>query len=230
VLFDFGQTLVDSAGGFRAAEKDVQLKIFAALGLSDWDGFLATYRQIRTDCQTRCEFSRIAVWQQIYQHYEREPDGQVLKQWQKNYWQQVQDDTVAFPDTEEVLQSLARTYKLGLITNMEVPHTCENHRLSSFPCLEKFFKVSIVAGVSGVPPKPRREAFVRCLQSLAVAADEAVYVGDDWRVDICGAQNAGIQPIWIKHHSVDRNWPNVQTSVPVITSLIQLLDLESILR
>ena len=49
-------------------------------------------------------------------------------------------------------------------------------------------------------------------------------MGDDWRIDICGAGDAGLHPIWLKHHSVKRNWPDVQTSVPVITSLEQLLD------
>ena len=31
VIFDFGQTLVDSADGFRAAEREAQDRIFAAL-------------------------------------------------------------------------------------------------------------------------------------------------------------------------------------------------------
>jgi hypothetical protein len=35
-----------------------------------------------------------------------------------------------------------------------------------------------------------------------------------------------LYPVWLKHFSVRRNWPQVQTSVPVITSLKQLLDLD----
>ena len=53
-------------------------------------------------------------------------------------------------------------------------------------------------------------------------------MGDDYRIDICGARDAGLYPVWLKHYSVRRNWPQVQTSVPVITSLNQLLDLDYI--
>ena len=68
-----------------------------------------------------------------------------------------------------------------------------------------------------------------CLDALGVTPDEAIYVGDDWRVDICGASDAGMQPIWIRHSLSPRNYPDVQTSVPIITSLEPLLDLSSLL-
>jgi FMN phosphatase YigB (HAD superfamily) len=51
-------------------------------------------------------------------------------------------------------------------------------------------------------------------------------VGDDYRIDICGAREAGLHPVWIKHHLVKRNWPDVDTVVPVISSLDKLLGLE----
>ncbi len=40
IVFDFGQTLVDSSEGFRAAEKEAQEKAFRALGLTDRDEFI----------------------------------------------------------------------------------------------------------------------------------------------------------------------------------------------
>ena len=71
--------------------------------------------------------------------------------------------------------------------------------------------------------------FLMCLEELDVEPSEAVYVGDDFRIDICGAKDAGLQPIWMKHHSVHRNWPTVETSVPIVTSLKYLLDLNGVL-
>jgi FMN phosphatase YigB (HAD superfamily) len=65
---------------------------------------------------------------------------------------------------------------------------------------------------------------------MGVSADEAIYVGDDWRIDICGARDAGIKPIWLKHHLVNRTWPDVKETVPIFTSLNQLLDLESVIK
>lgn len=97
--------------------------------------------------------------------------------------------------------------------------------MSLFPELEEFFEVTIVAGEGGIPPKPNPEPFLFCLNSMSISPDKAIYVGDDWEIDVCGAADVGIQPVWIKHHSISRTWPKVETRVPVITSLDQLLDL-----
>ncbi len=70
--------------------------------------------------------------------------------------------------------------------------------------------------------------FLMCLEELDVEPSEAVYVGDDFRIDICGAKDAGLHPIWIKHHLVKRNWPDVETAVPIISSLDKLLELEKL--
>ena len=75
--------------------------------------------------------------------------------------------------------------------------------------------------------KPDPEPFRRCLAKLAVAPPEAVYVGDDYRIDICGAQAVGMHAVWIQHHSVNRTWPEVETKVPIITGLDQLVDIEN---
>jgi len=68
------------------------------------------------------------------------------------------------------------------------------HRISQFPELEKYFKAVIVAGEGGIPPKPDPKPFQLCLAELDIDPSEAVYVGDDLRIDICGAQDAGIRP------------------------------------
>jgi HAD superfamily hydrolase (TIGR01549 family) len=134
-----------------------------------------------------------------------------------------------FPDATEVLESLNARHKLALITNTQGQKTKGSHRISLFPELERFFQAIVVAGEDGILPKPDPEPFRRCLTKLKITAGQAVYVGDDYRIDICGARDSGLHPVWLKHHSVQRNWPAVQTTVPVITSLKQLLDLDEIL-
>ncbi len=127
-----------------------------------------------------------------------------------------------------MLESLSDRYEVALITNTQGQKSTGTHRISLFPGLEKFFPVIVVAGENEIPPKPDPEPFQRCLKKLDLAAGQAVYVGDDYRIDICGARAAGLHPVWLKHDSVRRNWPVVETSVPVITNLKQLLKLDSI--
>jgi putative hydrolase of the HAD superfamily len=115
---------------------------------------------------------------------------------------------------------------VALITNTQGQPASAAHRISEFPELEKFFRVVLVAGENGVPPKPDPTPFRKCLEALGVAAGEAVYVGDDWRVDVCGARDAGLNPVWLQHESVKRNWPDVIADVPVITRLDHLFGLD----
>ena len=57
VVFDFGQTLVDSSEGFRIAERELQLKARKALGPAAGEEFLDIYREIRASFQARSCFS-----------------------------------------------------------------------------------------------------------------------------------------------------------------------------
>jgi len=229
IFFDLGQTLVDSADGFRSAEKEVQKRIYSHLSFTKWEDFISNYRRLRTIFHNRSNFSRRAIWKALYEHYDQEADMRLLEKWEDDYWGKVNAETRLFPETERVLKNLSYQYQLALVTNTQGENTWKKHRLTKFPELEMFFKVIIVAGEFGIPPKPDPAPFLKCMERLDTDHSEAIYVGDDWRIDICGARNVGIQPIWIQHESVQRSWPAVKTSVPIITTLDALLSLKGIL-
>ena len=229
ILFDFGQTLVDSANGFRAAEKEAQVKIFNDLDIMEWEEFISVYRTVRREFHANSKLSRVAIWTEVYHRFSKRADTKLLEKWEQNYWEKVKAETKLFPETESVLEKLDEKYQMALITNTQGQRINHKHRISLFPKLERFFKCIIVAGESGVPPKPDRIPFMICLKNLGINPDEAVYVGDDWHKDICGARDAGIQSIWLQHHLVRRTWPEVTSIIPVIASLDQLLKLESLL-
>ena len=106
----------------------------------------------------------------------------------------------------------------------------DGHRLREFPKIAEFFEVIIISGEDGIKAKPDPQPFQRCLESLGITPPAAIYVGDDYRIDVNGARDAGIHPLWLKHHSVTRNWPQIDTKVPVITNLDALLSLERFLH
>ncbi len=229
VIFDFGQTLVDSAGGFRKAEKDAQEKLFTNLGLTVREDFLARYRGYRKKFHDRSNFSRSSLWQEIFYYYCSAVDSDMLVRWETEYWETVKNHTTLFPEAKKVLGDLRRRYELALITNTQGQQSTGTHRISLYPELENFFKVIVVAGEGGIPTKPDPQPFHRCLQKLGIVPSMGVYVGDDWRIDICGARDAGMHAIWLKHHTVQRNWPEIKNPGPVITRLDELLELDRIL-
>jgi len=228
IVFDFGQTLVDSADGFRTAEKETQRKACAALGLTEEEAFLAVYRGIRSQFHARSDFSRKSILEAVFRHYGRKPDSALLGQWETDYWERIKAKTRIFPETEAVLTALRGRYRLALITNTQGQAVEGKHRLGNYPGLEKFFEVIVVAGEGGVPAKPDPRPFRLCLEKLGIAPGDSVYVGDDWRIDVCGSEAVGMHPVWLQHHLVQRRWPVVETSAPVIDSLERLLDIEKL--
>ena len=226
ILFDFGQTLVDSADGFRTAEKEAQQKLHAALSRVSWGDFIERYRGIRKAFHDRSEFSRVAIWQAVFDALGQEGEDPALEPWEEEYWATVNRRTVLFPEATEVLGKLAVDYRLGLVTNTQGQVKSEAHRLSEFPVLERSFEAIVVAGARGIAPKPDPQPFRLCLERLDLSAAEAVFVGDDYRIDVCGAIDVGMRSIWLKHRSVERSWPSVSATVPVIHGLDELLDLD----
>ena len=225
VIFDFGQTLVDSSKGFRTAEKQVQLAIFKDLGLASWEDFIHPYREVRTRFKGLSNFSRIAMWKEVYAFHGHTCDETIHKKREKRYWEEVKNGTNLFPEVLSVLENLARKYDLAVITNTEGQTDYDEHRINRFPRLLEYFKTIVIAGESGVPPKPDPKPFELCLNNLGLGKEQVVFVGDDWHIDIQGANKYGITAIWLKHHTVPRKWPRVSTSVPVISNLEELTDL-----
>jgi putative hydrolase of the HAD superfamily len=230
IIFDFGQTLVDSADGFRGAEKEAQTRIYPDFKNISWATFLKTYRKVRKEYQEQSIFSRKTIWQEVYNRFDRRPVSGFLEKFESDYWETVNTRSRIFPETETVLANLAREYQLALITNTQGQESAGIHRISQFPKLAQYFEVIVVAGEQGVPAKPDPIPFQSCLEKLDIKPDESVYVGDDWRIDICGATDMGMHSVWLQHETVRRNWPSVETTVPVIHRLDQLLNLEALFR
>jgi len=226
VVFDFGQTPPDSASGFRAAEKEAQEKIFRHMAQPLKETFLERYRRVRREYHDRSHFSRAAMWREVYRFYCLEPDEALLLSWETEYWDTVKAHTALFPETTHVLRALNNRFHVALITNTQGQPASAAHRLNAFTGLERYFRLVIVAGEDGIPPKPDPLPFKLCAQSLGVAPSEAVYVGDDWRNDVLGSRNAGLHPVWLRHESVQRNWPDTPMDVPIITRLDQVFELD----
>ncbi len=232
LIFDFGQTLVDSADGFRSAEKIAKEQIFLNLFPHEdddqWQPFLIEYRGIRKNFHAKSEFSRLALWEAVYERFDYKADPEKLMQLETAYWNLVKSKTTPFPETIGVLEKLAKKFQLGIITNTQGQKVEGTHRIALFPGIEKFFEVIIIAGESGLPAKPDPKPFLLCLKKMNLKPSEAVYVGDDFQKDIHGAGYVGLHPVWIKHDLVKRTWaePEAHTKFRVITNLNQLFEID----
>jgi 2-haloacid dehalogenase len=97
------------------------------------------------------------------------------------------------PGCRALLRSLAGSYRLAIVTNGI--DRVQRSRLRAAG-LERFFAAIVTSeGCGFAKPDPR--ILHVALQALSVEAREAVYVGDDARVDGEAARAAGVSFIWM---------------------------------
>ncbi len=106
-------------------------------------------------------------------------------------------------------------FKLGVVSNRELPFQDEVERLSILP----YFDMLLAAGeVKSYKPDPG--IFQAALQRLGVEAQAAIYVGDNYFADVVGARSAGLRPVLYDPRGV---YP--QASCDVIRSFHQIPEL-----
>ncbi len=226
LIFDFVQTLGDAASGYKDGEKNSQNKLIEKFGITDTEKFLEDYRAVRKKHFLAADFSRRNQWLELQEIYGVDAGEEFLDNLENEYWAFVINAMKLFPEVEEVLVSLGKKYKLGMICNSQVDGASRALQSPEFGRAQKFFDHCILSGENGVPAKPSPVPFNMMLEALDVKPEEAIFIGDDYRVDIEGATGAGISPVWLKHYSVKRNWPENTMNVPEITDLRQVAELD----
>ncbi|GAB4446706.1 MAG: phosphoglycolate phosphatase [Anaerolineales bacterium] len=94
-------------------------------------------------------------------------------------------------DARRLLPALKEAgYLLAVVSNRDQPF----HELLASHHLSEFFHFSLAGGeVDSYKPEPG--IFQHALERASVAAQETVYVGDNYFADIVGARRAGLHPV-----------------------------------
>jgi putative hydrolase of the HAD superfamily len=100
------------------------------------------------------------------------------------------------PGTTKMLQTLKGPYRLGLLSNFT--HAPAAREIIDAMGLTPFFDVVLISGELGYC-KPHPLVFNRLIDQLGVEKNQIIYVGDDLEYDVAGAQQAGVQPIWMTY-------------------------------
>jgi putative hydrolase of the HAD superfamily len=130
--------------------------------------------------------------------------------------QQFKMDLVLFDDVAPTLSDLkGRGLVLGLISNVEKDMTDTLDELG----LPSWLDIVVTSQDSGFN-KPQPEIFQEALRRAAVPPSEAVYVGDQYQVDVIGANRAGMKGVLIDRGDYYREI----TDCPRIRSLNELAE------
>jgi putative hydrolase of the HAD superfamily len=99
-----------------------------------------------------------------------------------------------YPHVREVLDMLRERYPLAVVTDAQSAYArAELHKVG----LLDYFDPIVVSGDHGYR-KPDRRLFQLALDAMSVAAEHALYVGNDMHRDIFGAQEAGMTTVMVE--------------------------------
>jgi putative hydrolase of the HAD superfamily len=118
---------------------------------------------------------------------------------------------------KDTLEYLNKKYKLAIITNGS--SYIQNKKIDTLDVREYFDKI-IISGDIGIR-KPEKEIFLLCCTHLNVEPSRAVYIGDNYEIDITGANNAGLNAIWI--NKIDNKNNTCEYSIGELESVMNIL-------
>ena len=230
--FDWAYTLVDLG---KEDDRSPLKKVFGYLSsknrsLPDFEEFLDQSRKI---FHPMIENSRItnqeaqfeiALKKLIYQFDISLNEDFSLEKLLEIYYMEVYSERKLYPEVVSVLNSLQSIgVRMGVVSNTTNPRFMKENEMKATG-LEPFFDFAIYS--SDTPyRKPHPSIFQLAIESLQLKPEEILFVGDNLRLDIVGAQNVGMKSAWInrerKTNSIDGE-PDYE-----LHSLIDLLRIDS---
>jgi putative hydrolase of the HAD superfamily len=202
VFFDLYQTLVR----YDPPREEIEAKVLKDFGIETSPAALVRpiiaadefiYNEIaRRSLSARSNEEKFALYAQYQAVLLREAgikyDQKVIPRL-LGAMQQSRMDLVLFDDVATALTDLKkRGLTLGLISNIEQNMT-ETLTKLGLPAWLEIVITSLDAGAS----KPRPEIFQIALKRGGVKPSEAIYIGDQYQVDVIGAKGAGMRGILI---------------------------------
>ena len=160
------------------------------------------------------------------------PDDPLIASAVEAYFSAFYDRCHLIPGTREMLGTLKRFYRLGLLSNFT--HGPAVRKIIDHLGLRPFFDVVLISGELGYR-KPHPMVFRKLVEGLGVESSQILYVGDDVGPDIVGARRSGLQPVWASyvqdHHIpygpgiLSRDTATPDSGVPRISNWDDLLSL-----
>lgn len=171
--------------------------------------FMNSHPQYRVDLS----LMRKEMLAQLAREFDYEESPMVEQGFELFY--RLRHDVTFYEDVFPILDQLRPHYRMGSISN--------GNASAGLTELNDYFSFYINAA-DVMASKPDLKIFQAFCEGMGVNPEQCLYIGDDPVYDIQGAQNAGMQTMWINRDNMQ--WPQSITQADAeITDLHQLLEL-----
>lgn len=123
-----------------------------------------------------------------------------------------------YEDVVQCLANLLGRYRLGVISNGDYP--IQQQKISHLG-LQRFFEIVVVSEQVGVC-KPALEIFHQACEAAHLLPHEAIHVGDDLACDVLGADEAGLQSVWLNRRNLPHGQLQLRRPLVQIHNLISM--------
>jgi len=223
LFFDLDRTLWDfETNSLITLQEIFENRKLKALGVPNFETFLEYYRSYNHHLWDLYKKGEIKKEQLSVERFNGSlghfniHNEELAQNIAKDYITISPTKTKVFPNTKLVLHELSMKYQLHIITNgfNEVQFIkLKNSGLS------QYFQKIITSEMIGVQ-KPNIKIFEYALKNAHAKASESIMIGDDQEGDINGAQNAGLEAVFVNF----TNQKLVCNPQWHITNLKELLD------
>ncbi|MGC8601570.1 MAG: HAD family hydrolase [Thermoprotei archaeon] len=207
VVFDYDGTLVDY-GEARKAALVTAARLLASELSMDERRVLLELEALQRSMEIYQTLDRDIWWLQAARELGASLENNVAAQVTAAYWREWQKIARPFPVANKVLRALKeKGYRLALVANTDGKPGMKFARMSSSGIDMNVFDLILVAGDDVPDTKPSPQPFITALGFLGLQGHEAIYVGDDPRVDVPGAKEAGMYVIIVSSSACAQEVP-----------------------
>ena len=198
IFFDIDDTLINHSAAIQAAtvllHKRVNLPVTLEACAATWDqAHRRHYPRFLSGEASYETVIRARVREAIDADLSDEESAQVFRGYLADYaaaWS-------LFPDVLPCLDRL-KAFRLGIISNGRSDE--QRRKLAAAKLADRFEHVLVSEDCGHA--KPSATIFRLAYEAVRVSPLQAVYVGDQYELDACGARNAGLLGIWLDRRGV----------------------------
>lgn len=170
-------------------------------------------------------YERMAtLWHRLTGHH---PNPKTVYGLMQRYAVAFGDVVKPAPYLPSLLRALSGRYLLAVLSNY--PYTPCVHRVLNRHGLSRYMAVIRVSAEVGIV-KPNPDLFRITIYQLGVSFDQALYVGDDWCADVCGASRAGMPCIYTREWRVEPDPCESHAEAVPVAQISSLTELPAILQ
>jgi HAD superfamily hydrolase (TIGR01549 family) len=198
IFFDIDDTLCDRTSVKTKALRRAWNVLVENRGEEcDFDRFYSAY-----EVRTGSYLPRLKTFEMVLDDINLKDEG-LAGGLEAAYSETIRADLRLFDGVRDVLSTLKRSFKLGVISNAPSDSQREKIRILD---LAPYFSSVTISGEVGVQ-KPDERIFRIAMDSLGETAETSAYVGDSPELDVSGAKMAGMFAVWANMRGVDYSGP-----------------------